>query len=48
MGPHAYGLTRKYYTTVEVNGRGKHSSLLRYGNNYDCQKFHSTGRNEIK
>jgi hypothetical protein len=27
---------------VEVIGSGKHSSLLRYGNNYCCKKFYST------
>jgi hypothetical protein len=28
---------------VEVMGSGKHSSLLRYGNNYCRKKFYSTG-----
>jgi len=28
---------------VEVNGNGKHSSLLRYGNNYCRKKVLSTG-----
>jgi len=28
---------------VEVNGSGKHSSLLRYGNNYGGKKFYSAG-----
>jgi hypothetical protein len=36
-------LVRKYYTRVEVNGSGKHSSLLQYGNNYCQKKFNSTG-----
>ncbi len=27
-------LACKYYTKVEVNGTGKHTSLLQYGNNY--------------
>jgi hypothetical protein len=27
---------------VEVIGSGKHSSLLRYGNNYCRKKFYST------
>jgi hypothetical protein len=27
---------------VEVNGSGKHSSLLQYGNNYCHKKFFST------
>jgi hypothetical protein len=26
-----------------MNGSGKHSSLLRYGNNYCRKKFYSTG-----
>jgi hypothetical protein len=26
-----------------VNGSCKHSSLLRYGNNYGSKKFYSTG-----
>jgi hypothetical protein len=28
---------------VEVNGCVKHSSLLRYGNNYNSKTFYSTG-----
>jgi len=28
---------------MEVNGRGKHSSLLRTGNNYGCKMFYSRG-----
>jgi hypothetical protein len=28
---------------VEVNSSCKHSSLLRYGNNYGSKKFYSTG-----
>ncbi len=30
----------RYYTRVEVIGSGKHSSLLRYGNNYCRKKFY--------
>ncbi len=33
------GFAHKYYTIVEVNGRGKHSSLLQYGNNYSSKFF---------
>jgi hypothetical protein len=33
---------RKYWTVVEVDGSGKHSSLLRYGNNYCRKKFNGT------
>jgi hypothetical protein len=32
-------LACKYWTSMEVNGNGKHSSLIRYGNNYDCKIF---------
>jgi hypothetical protein len=28
---------------VEVNGNGKHSSLLQFGNNYSRKKFYSAG-----
>jgi hypothetical protein len=28
---------------VDVNGSDKHSSLLRYGNNYRSKKFYSKG-----
>jgi len=35
-------LAYKYKTRVEVNGSGKHSSLLKCGNNYSRKKFHST------
>ncbi len=28
---------------MEVNASGKHTSLLRYGNNYCRKKFYSTG-----
>ncbi len=36
-------LTCKYQVRVEVNGCGKHCSLLSYGNNYVSAKFYSTG-----
>ncbi len=29
---------------VEVNASDKYSSLLRYGNNYACKNFYSTGQ----
>ncbi len=32
-----------YYTRGEVNGSGKHSSLLRHGNNYVHKKYYNTG-----
>ncbi len=32
----------KYKTWVEVNGSGKHSSLLQYDSNYCPKKFYST------
>jgi hypothetical protein len=32
-------LACKYLTGVEVNGSGKHSRLLQYGNNYGSKKF---------
>ncbi len=38
----APGLARKYYTRVEVNGSGKYSSLLSYGNNCFSKTFYST------
>jgi hypothetical protein len=31
---------------VKVSQSGKHSSLLRHGNNYSCKKFYSTGPQE--
>jgi hypothetical protein len=40
-------LTHKYYTCLEVNEIGKHSSLLRNGNNYCCKKFYSTGPHQF-
>jgi hypothetical protein len=33
---------------VEVIGSGKYSSLLRYGDNYCCKKFYSTGPRSVK
>ncbi len=33
-------LARKYYTRLQVNSSGKHSSLLRYGNDYSRKKFY--------
>ncbi len=36
-------LASNYLTRVEVNGSGKHSSLLGYSNNYSPKKFYSTG-----
>ncbi len=37
-------------TRVKVNGSGKHSSLLPYGNNYGCKMFivHAPGPRLIK
>jgi hypothetical protein len=35
-------LTCQYYTTEQMNGGGKYSSLSRYGNNYDSKKFYIT------
>ncbi len=29
---------------VEVNGSGKHSNLLRNGNNFYCERFYSSGK----
>ncbi len=40
-------LALKYQTRVEVIDIGKHFSLLRYGKNYCCKKFYSTGRRGI-
>ncbi len=39
---YAPNLACKYQTMVEVKCIGKHSSLLRYGNNYGSKKFYST------
>ncbi len=39
-----FSLVFKYYTRVEVNISGKHSSLLRNGNSYGREKFYSIGR----
>jgi hypothetical protein len=39
----APSLASKYKTKVEVNGSGKHPSLLLHGNNYGHEKFYSTG-----
>jgi hypothetical protein len=36
-------IANKYGTSVVVNGSGKHSSLLRHGNNYYNKKFYSKG-----
>jgi hypothetical protein len=36
-------LTQMFETKAQLNGSGKHSSLLRYGNNYCCKMFYSTG-----
>ncbi len=30
------------FTRVKVKGSGKHTRLLRHGNNYKCKKFYST------
>jgi hypothetical protein len=46
MGPRSNGstnLANKYWTTVEVNGSDKHSSLLRYDNNYESEMFYNKG-----
>jgi hypothetical protein len=40
VGLHPHNLACKYKTREGVNGRGKHSSLLRYSNNYDRKKFY--------
>ncbi len=32
-------LAYKYWTSMEVKGSGNHSSLIIYGNNYDCKIF---------
>jgi hypothetical protein len=36
-------LANIYKTRIEMNRSGKHSSLLRYGNNYSREMFYSTG-----
>ncbi len=46
-GINSNGFAYKYCTWVEVNGSGKHSSLLRYGNNYRRYKFYSTGSTTV-
>jgi hypothetical protein len=35
----APSLSHKYLTRIEVNGSGKHSSLLQHGNNYGRKFF---------
>ncbi len=41
-------LACKYQKRVEVNGSGKHSSLLPCGNNHGCKEFYSKGSRGLK
>ncbi len=46
--PEQPSLAHKYQARVEVIGSGKHSSLLRYSNNYCRKKFYGTMACTIK
>ncbi len=40
-------LAHKYQARVKVNICGKHTSLLRYGNNYKRKNFYSKGHKSV-